>query len=82
MKQKQNAMSAMAKDLEAMDRYEFFDYILANFNISCETSRLIDNILTYIESACLAEKEQHKILHQLLCGDIGISDEEIEKVCI
>ena len=82
MEQKQNAISNMTKDQEIMDRYQFFNYILANFNISSEASRLIENILIYIESACLTEKEQHRILNQLLCGAIGISDEEIAKVYI
>lgn len=65
-----------------MNREEFYNYILENFNISGEAGRLINNILHFVEENYIEENEQYKVLCDLLDGTIGISDEEIRKVCM
>lgn len=63
-----------------MNREEFYNYILENFNISGEAARLIDNILQFVEENYMEENEQYKALSDLLDGTIGLSDIEIRKV--
>lgn len=62
-----------------MNRKEFCDYIHRNFAVSGEFSRLLDNVLQFIEENCPSER-QHDVLLSLLDGTIGLSDEEILKV--
>ena len=61
-----------------MNREEFYNYIIENFNISGEAKRLVDNILQYVELQGLDEDEQYLLLNFLLDG-IGLSSQEIKK---
>ena len=81
----------VAKDLNSLDdeeaetngymnREQFYQYILDNFNISEEAARLINNILHFVEENYTDENEQYKALCDLLDGTIGLSDAEIRKV--
>ncbi len=63
-----------------MDREQFYNYILENFNISDEAKRLIDNILQFVEAHYPEENEQYNALCSLLDGTIGLSDQEIRSV--
>lgn len=63
-----------------MNKQEFYQYILDNFNIDGATSRLIDNILVYVEENFTEAHMQHYILEKLLGGPIGLSEQEIENV--
>lgn len=63
-----------------MDREEFYNYIMNNFNISGEAARLINNILLYVEENFFDENEQYIQLSNLLDGTIGLSDSEIRNV--
>lgn len=63
-----------------MNREEFYDYIVENFNISGEAKRLIDNILSFVEERFPEENEQYNALCDLLDGTIGLTDDEIKKV--
>lgn len=65
-----------------MNREEFMEYIRENFNISCEARRLINNILLFVENNYSDEIEQYKALCDLLDGTIGLSDNEIMRVCL
>lgn len=65
-----------------MNREEFFNYILENYDISGETARLINNILQFIELNYHEEEMQYSALCDLLDGTIGLSDQEIRKVCM
>lgn len=64
-----------------MDKQEFIDYIHENFNISVEAMSLIANILDYA-SRFTDEEEQYEVLCALLDGTIGLSDDEIRKICL
>jgi hypothetical protein len=63
-----------------MNREEFYNYIIENFNISGEAKRLIDNILCFVEVNYPEENEQYRVLCNLLDGTIGLTDNEIKKV--
>lgn len=63
-----------------MNREEFYNYIQENFNISGEASRLIDNILRYVEENYSDENGQYNVLCNLLDCTIGFTDNEIKKV--
>lgn len=65
-----------------MNREEFMEYVRENFNISCEARRLIDNILSFVENTYFDESEQYKVLCELLDGTIGLSDNEIMRICL
>lgn len=65
-----------------MNREEFMEYIRENFNISCEARRLINNILLFVENTYSDEIEQYKALCDLLDGTIGLSDNEIMRICL
>lgn len=67
-------------DTESMNREQFYNYILGNFNISGEAKRLIDNILRFVESHYPEENEQYIALCNLLDGTIGLAANEIKKV--
>lgn len=62
-----------------MDRKEFVQYIQENFNISGEASRLIDNVLYYVEKN-VPKGDQYNALRFLLDGTIGLENEEIRKI--
>lgn len=70
------------ENLSCMNRRQFYDYIIENFDISGEAGRLINNILHYVESQGMDENEQYLTLYELLDGAIGLSDAELKKVCL
>ena len=65
-----------------MNREEFYNYIMDNFNISGEAARLINNILSFVEENFSDENEQYIQLCSLLDGTIGLSDSEIKNACM
>lgn len=65
-----------------MNKTEFMEYIANNFTISGEAYRLISNILDYIESHTMDENEQYLMACDLLDGTIGLSDNELQKICL
>lgn len=65
-----------------MNREEFYNYILDNFNISGEAGRLINNILGYVEKNFSNENEQYNILCDLLDCTIGLTDDELKMICM
>lgn len=65
-----------------MNREEFYNYILENFTLSGEASRLINNILCFVESNYPDENDQYNALCSLLDGTIGLTDNEIKQVCM
>ena len=86
-----NTLLSVADELEAgentenlscMNRRQFYDYIIENFDISGEAGRLINNILHYVESQGMTENEQYLTLCELLDGTIGLSDAELKRVCL
>ncbi len=80
MAEKLNNLDEESEELISMNREQFYNYILENFNISGEAARLIDNILQFVEENYIEENEQYKALCSLLDGAIGLSDQEIGKV--
>lgn len=66
-----------------MNREEFYNYILENFQIDGATVRLINNILVFVENNYPVEfNQQYDILAELLDGTIGITSDELKKVCM
>ena len=65
---------------EYMNREQFYQYILDNFNISGEAGRLIDNILEFVDNYYSNDKEEQFRALQFLLDGIGLEDEELEKV--
>lgn len=63
-----------------MNKVEFKQYIDENFNISGEASRLITNILDFVETNYPYDEVQYKVLCSLLDGTIGLTDSELKKV--
>lgn len=63
-----------------MNKKEFQQYINDNFDISGEVSRLINNILDFVEEVYPEENEQYNVLCSLLDGTIGLTDNEIKQV--
>lgn len=63
-----------------MNRQEFMDYIVENYDISGDAFRLIANILCYAER--FEGDEQYRFLCEMLGGTIGLSDMEIKKVSL
>lgn len=63
-----------------MNKEEFLEYVMNNFNISGEAGRLIENILYFVKENYLDENEQYYVLRSLLDGTIGLTDEEIREV--
>lgn len=70
------------ENLSCMNRRQFYNYILENFDISGEAGRLINNILCYVESQGMEENEQYRTLCSLLDGTIGLTDNELKRVCL
>lgn len=75
-----NNPSDKSEEISHMNREQFYNYILENFNIGEDTGRLIDNILLFVEENYSEENEQYKALCSLLDGTIGLSDAEIRNV--
>lgn len=67
----------VTENLFSMNREEFYNYILQNYNIRGEAARLIDNILQFVELNYPEEEMQYSALCDLLDGTIGLSDQEI-----
>lgn len=66
-----------------MNREEFYNYILENFQIDGATARLINNILIFVENNYPVEfNQQYDILAELLDGTIGITSDELKRVCM
>lgn len=66
-----------------MNRVEFYNYILENFTIDGTTARLINNILVFVENNYPSEfEQQHNVLDELLSGTIGLTNEELNRVCM
>lgn len=66
-----------------MNKEEFYNYILLNFNVDGATARLIHNILIFVENNYPnAYDQQYNVLDELLSGTIGLTNEELKMVCI
>lgn len=63
-----------------MNRDGFIAYIDANFSISGEAYRLINNILDFVKSTYSDKDEQYKALYELLDNTIGLEDNEIKQI--
>lgn len=69
-------------NLEKMNRHETMAYIQEHFSYGGETLRLIDNILDYVAIQELDEKEQFSLLQRLLDNTIGLSNDELKRICL
>jgi len=78
--EKLNNLDEDSEELISMNREQFYNYILENFNVSDEAARLINNILQFIELNYHEEEVQYSALCDLLDGTIGLSDQEIRRV--
>lgn len=65
-----------------MSKEEFITYVNENFTISGEAYRLISNILDYAAYQGWDESDQHRFLHAMLDGAIGLSDSEIRNISL
>lgn len=66
-----------------MSREQFYNYILENFTVDGATARLINNILIFVENNYPSEyDQQYNVLDELLSNTIGLTSEEIKKVCM
>lgn len=79
---KQLQTKEVAENLLSMNKEEFYSYILENYDISGEAARLINNILQFVELNYQEEEKQYSVLCDLLDGTIGLSDQEIRRVCM
>lgn len=77
---KLNNLDEDLEELSSMNREQFYNYILENFNISEEAAKLINNILQFVELNYHEEEMQYSALCDLLDGTIGLSDQEIRRV--
>ena len=77
---KLNNLDEDLEELSSMNREQFYNYILENFNISEEAAKLINNILQFVELNYHEEEMQYSALSDLLDGTIGLSDQEIRRV--
>ena len=66
------------KRIPPMNKYDFIDYVRANFTISVEAVYLIDNILNYVET--IPAEARNNALHKLLDSTIGLSNDEINAI--
>lgn len=62
-----------------MNKDEFMQYLNENFDISAESFRLIDNILSFASNIPSTD-EQYEFLCVMLDNTIGLSDNEIKKI--
>lgn len=67
-------------NLEKMNRKETMAYIQEQFSCSGDALRLLDNILSYVETQEINKEEQFLLLHTLLDGTIGLSSDEIKRI--
>ena len=56
-----------------------FEWLLTNFNIDGTAGRIIHNILEYADN--MYGDEQYNFLSEMLDSTIGLSDNEIKKLC-
>ena len=56
-----------------------YEWILSNFNIDGTAGRIIHNVLEYADR--MTGDEQHEFLTEMLDGTIGLSDDEIKRLC-
>lgn len=56
-----------------------YEWILSNFNIDGPAGRIIHNVLEYADR--MTGDEQHEFLTEMLDGTIGLSDDEIKRLC-
>lgn len=75
-----NNLDEESEESSNMNREQFYNYIVENFNISGEAKRLINSILHFVEENYTEENEQYRALCDLLDGTIGLSDKEIRRV--
>lgn len=65
-----------------MNKTDFMEYLYENFSISREAYRLIENILDFVANNYRDKNEQYNALCALLDRTIGLSDNEIRKICL
>jgi hypothetical protein len=59
---------------------EFYNYIMEKFNLDGAASRLVNNILRYIEYQGMVDAEDnYRHLHMLLDGAFGLSENEMKR---
>ena len=64
-----------------MTSREFYDYIIDNFGLGGAASRLVHNIITYVDELGFTDqKDVHHHLTTLLGGAFGLDSQEI-KLC-
>lgn len=66
--------------MNKMNGKQFLEYIMENFNVSPEYVRLAENVIHFAET--LEKNEQHSFLYQMFDMTIGLTDDEIESVCL
>lgn len=65
-----------------MTKEEFYNYIRDNFELDGGAAwRLLSNICDFIKRHAYTEVEQYTIACELLNGTIGLTDEELRKIC-
>lgn len=63
-----------------MNKRQFYEYILDHYNIGGTTSRLIKNILNFVDDMSLSTQEDaQNLLKELLLGAFGLEEHEIEQ---
>lgn len=65
-----------------MNKIKFAQYLSDNYTLSCSAQRLINNILDFVTNNYSDIAEQRHVLHELLDGTIGLSDNEINSLTL
>ena len=66
-----------------MNAGEFYNYIIENFNLDGTSSRLVRNVIEYVEAQdFVSNLEVHDHLTALLDGAFGIEEHEIQQYCL
>lgn len=65
-----------------MNRQELLAYIEENFTVDSATIRLIDNICVFVECNYTSRAAQRGALYDLLDNTIGLTDNEIDLICL
>lgn len=63
-----------------MNRIEFYNYIVDNYDLSVEALKLIYNILLYVELNFSNDLERYNALNELLDESIGITESELRNI--
>lgn len=66
--------------IKSMDKEAFIQYIQEEFSVDGSTLRLISNVLDFVSNNTTDKSSQKEMLHELLDGTIGLSDEEINQI--